>query len=487
MSRTLRSRTGIGAGAMIALCLAALSASAQERPVTSRQDRGDTVKINMSGAIVMDMVYRGPELSWLTNAVGDPAQPFGGGVGAQLSDGETTAEGFVSLRFDAELSDKISAVVELRHKRVQDEDINRFTGNTPTDINVRTAALKIQDFFQGGLNAQMGMVDWSFDVRGKGSSFAFDPRNSQTITRNLRNTEDTIAAWSTRGDDPQEMEPIGVVLSYAKDAWTLELVMLPVVAEGGNPTRDEALYAFDFWYNLESAVGKGSRIGFITALSAHSGNAIANERETAMITVGAGVNLVFQGGIELYGEIYKQAGKTGRDAADDDIKAAGYAFQVGLDYHLQGNENNIWLGINVTVVSGDEEDTVTDNDADAFMSYENVNDLLILESQYFGIDVDTNYTAVKIKGGITFGKLDITAIVGIVSASEELSDGAGDHEDKFGNEFDVNARYNLNKQVALTANFGLLLSSDILEVAMGSSGEADDRCAVGSVGFDVRW
>jgi hypothetical protein len=481
MSRTLRSRTGIGAGATIALCLAALSASAQERPVTSRQDRGDTVKINMSGAILMDMIYRSPELSWMTDFVGNA-----GGFGPQESDGETTAEGRVSLRFDAELSDKISAVVELQHKRV-DGGIDRFTGTTSPEVDLRTAALKINDFFQAGLSAQMGLVEWSFDVRGKGSSFAFDPRNSQQLNRNLRLTEDSVGAWATRGAAPNELEPVGVVLSYVKDAWTLELVMLPVVNEGGNPSFDESLYAVDFWYNLESAVGKGSRIGLIAAVSGLDGAAAGvDNHSTAMVTVGAGVNLVFQGGVELYGEIYKQAGKVGRDAGGDDAKAAGYAFQAGLDYHLQGNENNIWVGINLTVVSGDSNDDPTDRDADAFMSYENVNDLLILENQYFGVDLDTNYTAVKIKGGITFGKLDVTAIIGIVSATEELTNGPDD-EDKFGNEFDVNARYNLNKQVALTVNFGVLVSSDILEEAMGAAGEADDRCMVGSVGFDVRW
>src|SRR5688572_21701638 len=58
MSRTLRSRTGIGAGAAIALCLAALSASAQERPVTTGQNRADTVKLRVSGRVNMDFVTR---------------------------------------------------------------------------------------------------------------------------------------------------------------------------------------------------------------------------------------------------------------------------------------------------------------------------------------------------------------------------------------------------------------------------------------------
>lgn len=481
MSRTLRSRKGIGAGALVALCLASLAATAQERPVMSRQDRGDTVKINISGDIIMDFVYRSPELVWMTDNVGsdDP----------QESDGETTVEGQVSIRFDAELSDKISAVVEIAHKRL-DGGISRFSGGISEEIDLRMAYLKVMDLFTPGLSAKLGQVDWSFDVRGKGSSFAFDPRNSQLINRNIRVTEDSIGAWATRGDDPDQNEPVGAVLNYTKDAWTLELVMLPVVSEGGNPSLDESLYAVDFWYNLESAVGKGSRIGVILAASGLNGGAAGvDNHSTAMITVGVGVNLVFQGGIELYGEVYKQAGKIGRtdfSGNDDEADARGHALQVGLDYHLQGNENNIWLGINLTVISGDENDDASDRDADAFASYENVNDLLILESQFFGVDLDTNYTAVKLKGGITFGKLDVNIIVGIVNATEELTNGADD-EKKFGNEFDVTARYNLGKQVALTAGFALLLSSDILEEAMGADGDADDRCMLGSVGFDVRY
>ncbi len=478
MSRTLRSRRGIGAGALVALCLAAVSATAQDRPVTTRGDRGDTVKINVSGNMVMDFMYRSPELTFLTDSFTGPGNP-------QQTDGETTVEGEIMIRFDAELSDKISAVVEIGKKRV-DGGLDEFGGTTSETVVLRSAYLKIAEFFMAGVSAQMGQVNWNFDVRGKGSAFALDPRHSQVIDRNLRTTEDSIAAWAGRGASPAEFEPVGVWLSYRKDALTIDLVALPVISEGGNPSADESMFAADFWYDLESAVGKGSRLGVVAAVHGLDGSAITTQSPTAMITIGAGVNLVFQGGIELYGEFYKQTGKAGRDAAGDDVTAKGHALQVGLDYHLQNNENNIWVGINLTVVSGDKNDDPTDRDADAFMSYENVNDLLVLENQYYGVDLDTNYTAIKVKGGFSYGKLDVTAIVGIVSASQELTNGADD-EDKFGNEFDVNGRYNLNKQVALTLSLGVLVSSDILEQAMGSAGDADDRAIVASAGFDVRW
>jgi hypothetical protein len=479
MSGTLRSRTGIGAGALAALCLAAVAATAQERPATSRQDRGDTVKINISGDVVMDFVYRSPELTFLTDAI-NPAS-------AQESDGETTAEGEVMVRFDVELTDKISAVVEIGKKRTADGGgIDEFGGASSEDVVLRTAYLKIQELFTAGLSAQLGQVTWTFDVRGKGSSFAFDPRYSQTITRNSATTEDTFAIWATKGNDANQLEPVGAWLSWNKDALTIDLVMLPVISEGGNPSGDESMYAVDAWYNLESSVGKGSRIGVIAAIHGLDGTGVGTQSPTQMITVGAGVNLVFPSGFELYGEIYKQAGKIGEDAGGDNITAKGFAGQAGFDIHFQG-ENNIWIGFNLTYVSGDDDDDASDRDANAFMSYENVNDLLILENQYFGIDLDTNYTAFKIKGGFSYGKWDIMAIVGIVRASEEISDGAGDHEDVIGNELDVNVRYNLNKQVALTGNIGFLAGSDLLEGVMGSSGDAEDRATVGSFGFDVRW
>ena len=61
-----RSRGGIGAAALIGLCLSSLAAMAQEKPVmTSKQDP-DTVKVTVTGDVVLDYVWRSREMTELT-------------------------------------------------------------------------------------------------------------------------------------------------------------------------------------------------------------------------------------------------------------------------------------------------------------------------------------------------------------------------------------------------------------------------------------
>jgi len=455
------------------------------------KDRGDTVKINVSGRVVMDYVYRSSELTFTAVQGGGPIEP-----------GTTFVEGELGVRFDVELSDKMSVVVEIGKERVDASALLPFIGGTQTtneDIVIREAHLMINDFLTPGLKAQVGISTWNFDVRGKGSAFAFDPRYSQSILRNWSTAEDTVAAWAGRGDDPEELNPAGIVLTYTKDNITVDVVALPNVIEGGNASLDESLYAIDLWYGLDS-MGKGSRLGVIAAISSFGdvpGTPVSGSQSN-MITVGGGLTVKFMdGALEIYAEGYVQTGHAGRaDIAgvEEDVKAGGNAFQIGFEYHLPNNANNIWFGANLTSISGDGDD-VADEDVDGFLSYENVRDLAILEDQYYGMDVDTNYQAIKIFAGASVSfmggnnNLVFQATVGIVKANKDIVTSGTEDEDKLGNEFDLRTTWNLNKQVALTSVFGYLVDSDVLEDSMGGSGVdgADSKAILATIGMDVKF
>jgi hypothetical protein len=276
----------------------------------------------------------------------------------------------------------------------------------------------------------------------------------------------------------------------------LDVVLLPAVLEGGAAQSDEALYALDLWYKLDEQMSKGSRIGAIIALSHLGGGAFGfnstTGSESQVITFGAAGDLMFQGGFEVYFEGYVQTGTVGGNGGAADTDAKGHAFMVGAQYNLQG-DNNIWIGASFTLISGDS-DTGADTEVDNFLSYESVNDFLVIENTYFGLDVDTNLTAIKIMAGAAFdmagGKknLELELGLGIFTATEEIATGAGD-EDAWGNELDVKARWNLNKQAALVLQLGLLFGSDLVQEMGGGSAAADsdDSVFVLSFGFDGRF
>ncbi|HXG60897.1 MAG TPA: hypothetical protein VNO22_05970 [Planctomycetota bacterium] len=468
------------------LALAA-TAAAQEKPVTTTKDMTDTVKVTVQGNVVLDYVWRGRELAAFK-------APYG-------PEDTNSFEGEIGLRFNVDLSDKVSAVVEFGKERVDDigpgpggsgGQVLPFLGDDQTDfqtIVLRELHVNIAEFLDPSLRLQVGITTWSFDVRGRGSSFAFDPRHSQEFARNVSNVEDGAGSLAVRGV-ADELDPVGGWLQYKRDALLVDVVFLPMVVEGGEPQQDEALYAVDFFYNLDD---KGSRVGAILALSTFGDTPLVSGSDTSIFTLGGGAtlrNLVPN--LELYGEVYFQFGNAGTIGGDS-IDAGGIAFQVGALYQLEGDLAP-WVGANITWISGDGDDDPTDDEVGNFLSYENVNDLLILEDMYFGYDWDTNYFAIKLSGGLALsvggGKnnLELSAILGITRTVEDVQFASGG-EDGLGNELDVKARWILTKQASLHGAIAFLFSSDVVEQSMEDLGisNPDDGAILYTIGADLRF
>ncbi len=510
---------------ILALALAA-SADAQEKPVTTLKEREQTLRVVVSGRIVLDAVYRSAGVTFATegfSAADDlaPAPP------QDNSDSESTFEGHVAIRLDVELSDRISLVVEVGTRRVDGGAVNEWGNAAAEPIQLREARVTATDLLAPGLKAEAGIPSWSFDVRGRGNSFAFDPRHSSTIAKNVDTESDNSDAFFDRSGNgtagPNELQVIGAVMTWTCERIQVDLVLLPSVVEGGNPTKDEALYAIDLWYDLGS-IGKGNRVGGIFAVSALDITSLpsftppppdASGSNTALYTLGGGIDLREIGvpGLELYVEAYFQFGDVGKvdvsgTADADDIDADGYALQLGSEYHATtGNPMPWWVAANLTYLSGDDSPTVgpsaTDDTNSRFLSYENINDLLVLEDMYFGFDWDTNYIALKISSGVTLtvgsGKdnLDLSVILGITRTAEDVlysSNGVTvtAKEDKLGNEVDVRARFHLNRQVSFHAALGLLFGSEVLEESMNLNNvpigtDAEDSAQVFVLGTDMRF
>src|SRR5260221_3152875 len=160
-----------------------LAANAQDKPVMSSKDRTDTVRITVSGEAELDYVWRRNELTAFTGGVSGTSSPAD-------SASENTFEGFVALRLNAELSDKVSAVLEFGTKRADAGALSVFaspsgTGSAALSLQLREVYLVVQELFLPELQAQIGISTWNFDLRGKGQSMAFDPRHSQSFLRNV--------------------------------------------------------------------------------------------------------------------------------------------------------------------------------------------------------------------------------------------------------------------------------------------------------------
>jgi len=169
----------------------ALSAAAQEKPITTNKENKDTLKASVSGNVVLDYIWRSSEITSFNATAFGPL-----GVN---QDAQNTFEGHLAIRMDVDLNDKVAAVVEFGTKRVDGGAILNWGDATADAIQLREARVVVSDFLTQGLKFGAGIADWSFDVRGKGSAMAFDPRHSQSALRNSGVFEDGAGALAFRG------------------------------------------------------------------------------------------------------------------------------------------------------------------------------------------------------------------------------------------------------------------------------------------------
>lgn len=451
-------KSAIFAPALVAVL--ALSAHAQQG-IQTNADRKETLKVTVSGGFDMDWVFRGKEL----------VAVLGGGF-----EDEARIESNANVRLDIDLSNKVSVLVNLAAVRLNGTyaDIGHLGSADGQVVRLWDLAVRMQEVLDPAITIQVGTNnDFMFDIRGNGSPLFFAPGMSGSFGLNDGGTLDYNQA-------------AGLVLWYNRDAAHFAVALLPAIIEGGAASNDEAAYAVTFYYDLDS-VGKGSRIGAILAVNTLS-TASAGSATSSIITIGGGASLKGLGGmegLEVFGEFYVQSGDIGSSG-----DAGGTAFHLGGRYNLQG-EGNPWLEVQFSMLSGDDDPL--DTDADQFLSYENVNDFMIVESNLYGINIGTNLTAIKIMGGISFtsgggekNNMTLSGGLGIFTLSEDVNVGGtiGD-TDELGTEFDVKLTIAYSKQVSIDAGVAFLFGSEVLEGA--TAPEDEDSTSLFMLGLNGRF
>src|SRR5437660_1697048 len=135
------------------------AAQAQEKPLTTTKDHTDTVNIFVTGSVDTDYVHRAHPITAFTDSFSNLS-----GAGNPLgSSAENTFEGEVAIRFTAELTDKVTAVVEIGTRRTDGDPapgpggINHFGEGQALPIRLREAHLDFPTVFVPELRAQAGM------------------------------------------------------------------------------------------------------------------------------------------------------------------------------------------------------------------------------------------------------------------------------------------------------------------------------------------
>jgi len=467
----------------LSLSLIAIVASifVQDRVDTDpRQD--ETITLTLSGAIDIDWVWRSRALTAARGAFG----AYGGGFG-NLGRSEQVIEAQARVRMDVDLSERVRVVLQLENKRLEGGANVDALGANPEGLNLfaREASISVSDCFFRSLDISAGVIPWSFDVRGTGHPFFWDPAHAASMTSNVLNGVGggTGAASLTRDN----LQPAGLLVSYRTEQWNVTAALLPAIIEGGSAQQDEAAYLISAVYQLLS-VGRGSKVGAILAQTSHT---VGSGAFSNLITLGA------EGAIrqwpleelEFFGAAYWQRGFVG-SIATDAIEAYGFAFELGTRYS-SGDAMPFWVEGKVTYLSGDRHQSGADDNIDAFLSYRNASDLLILEDAFFGLNWNTNLRAFIVSSGLSWpdSKFDTQVTLGFCRAAQDVSFPGFSDTTSLGKEVDVRVRWSPTRQMSLELGLAFVVDAEIMRRLLGGSGnpDADNAAQLLTLGGKIRF
>ena len=165
--------------------------------------------------------------------------------------------------------------------------------------------------------------------------------------------------------------------------------------------------------------------------------------------------------------LYGSGSGTGSGTIDQDA----HAFLAGVRYDLPDVEDDSapWVDVSCWDYSGDSDST--DNSNGNFVSYEFNNDTIVLEDSYYGLDLDTNYRAFKVKGGMNLSPewsiQGTFAYFTLNSNAGGFASNPSNNSKKLGDEFDVRATYRATDFLTFHLNAGTLQNAKALGVGSG--------------------
>jgi hypothetical protein len=442
------------------------------------------------------------------------------------------------LRFEAEVADNVMGVVEFEGRPVAglaltgDDDYRDALGSNTFDPEVGECYIEAKEFLAKQLSWRAGIQDFIYDLRGDGDAFFIDLRGSERsfltpVTENFGNTFGTAAGVcyfeqpngvngfvSANNGHERKYDAGGLLITYEVDEnLSLDFFFMtawdtaPANAAGaqGSADRNEHLYGIALDYNIPGAETEMGKSAFHAILAANS----HDSNEFIVWTIGAGIDYFFDGW-ELYGEIYGQWGNYGElnpqtaSVEWEEIDHNAFAGRAGVKYNFQA-AHNPWLEGAFWYITGDDADLDDDSpDNEDFVSYEDVDDFVIVEDNLLGLDIDSNYYAFKVKGGLTFGLRDAddTALIfqyGYFHLTEE-PDRAGvaranadlNIDEDLGSEIDLKINWAYSKSLSLYFLTGFLFGADFFEADDGTVNneayeiEDDDMWVIG-IGTELKF
>lgn len=462
---------------------------------------GSAHTITIDGGIAFTWYYRDEAINEVLDQVGFPT--FVGAPDVEEFTGSDT--GYMldyHVGLTAELADKVTGRIVIGNEPVigtGSANIGDQFGDGFIDTMLLEGYVTVEEFLSEHLTFSIGVMDLTYDLRGNGDAFFLDLRNAESSF--LSPTTEAFGgevyaydygftgamAGSGFGGLTRTRNTTsgGWKMTYNDSDTVFVDVFAFTVAEGGNiggaasfGYSDEAIYGINLDYLFDKKGDHKSLFSAIFTLNT------ADQTASKVYTIGAGIDYFWEQ-LELYGEIYYQFGDYayttpidspmfGMAGGDETVDQSAWAGYLGGRYNFD-TEYKPYIDLSFWYISGDDGD-VDDSggiDNEDFVSYEYVNSSMIMEDSTFGLDVDSNYWAVKFEGGFTTttglrpDDLAFRLFYGFFQLNEEpdrvglAMGGPGlEIEDDLGHEVDFNITWTYNESLSMNFGAAWLWSAD---------------------------
>jgi len=431
-------------------------------PVVAQTSIGGDVKpkralrLTISGDLSLSFVDRSS--SFADAALGDGA----GGAAAPLASSWATAvrDGFFidpifQLNLEAEVSEGVDATISLNTPFDAAENLR--DGSPPLGIN--EAKIRWEGAVNPDLDLEMGVVEYTLDFSGNGNPMFLSLGNSESAFDNPgAGALDSGMPQSSSAGRVDSLNPAGAVGRLDLGENSLDVLLYDL-----SSLNDESL--FGFVYNMPLDAGDYQGTMSFTYINSK------NDGGSDLFTLGGGANVSAADGLKIYGELYLQDGDYSSGTGSGPIDQDAHEFLAGVRYDLPDVDDDSapWIDVSFWDYSGDSDST--DNSNGNFVSYEFNNDTIVLEDAYYGLDLDTNYRAFKVKGGMNLSPewsiQGMFTYATLNSNAGGLASNPSNNSKKLGDEFDVRATYRATDFLTFHMNLGTLQNAKALGVGSG--------------------
>ncbi|NUN47954.1 MAG: hypothetical protein HUU15_03890 [Candidatus Brocadiae bacterium] len=459
-----------------ALCAAAAEGRAEEpaaAPPAERKESGFVPRVDFRIEAALSAVYRSEGVTRILDR-----------------DSERDSEGYLApeagVQLVAWLPRSASLTLEIRNAPLRANLFDHDTWGTEANRDVpgggrdydaflRRAFVRVDDLFWEQLSVKIGVQDFALSLRRPGDAFFADLLHSEfalvaPVTEAAAGGS-TYALTAPGGTDPathglfrDEATPAGARLTW--NAFHMSLLFVDAfyftVLEGGADHADERFFGLNADLLVPFTEEAPSLVTLVLA-------GIENDRTGSRIwTVGLGVDLVpgVPEGLDVFAELYWQSGFYGEPAGRR-VRQSAWAGRAGARVPFASLPLRPAVEISGCCLTGDRGAPGDDVNRD-FVSYEGIDDALVVESDLHGLDIDSNYLA---------GRARITAEADVIQKADlrfevmyayfrlyrepERAGGAADRNPgrRLGHEVDLRVAFDFNEHATLSLFAGALLDS----------------------------